>query len=118
MGSTMKTALITFIVIPLLANGQNGYIDYQDQPQLVYQQFPDQDYNLQEYPDYLLQNEQFNQYGPVEPGVLNNEADTGGGLDYMRNYYNEPVKEDIPETDWYVPQGALPPGFELEENLE
>ena len=44
--------------------GQNGYGDYQEQPQLVYQQFSDQDYNLQQYPDYPLQNEQFNQYGP------------------------------------------------------
>ena len=53
----------------------------------------------------------------VEPIIFNNEADAGGGLEYMPNYYNEPAKEDIPDSDWYVPQGAIPQGFELEENL-
>ena len=53
----------------------------------------------------------------VEPVIFNNEADAGGGLEYMPNYYNEQAKEDIPDSDWYVPQGAIPQGFELEENL-
>ena len=33
------------------------------------------------------------------------------------NYYSEPVQQNPQESEWYVPQGAIPQGFELEENL-
>jgi len=116
--STMETALITLIIIPLLAaQGQNGFGDYQEQPQQNYPQYSNQDFGYPEYPD---QNEIFNQYGPVDPGIYTNEGkEGGGGPEYMPpNYYNEPVVQQNPqESEWYVPQGAIPQGFELEENL-
>ena len=56
----------------------------------------------------------------VDPGIYTNEGkEGGGGPEYMPpNYYNEPVVQQNPqESEWYVPQGAIPQGFELEENL-
>ena len=57
----------------------------------------------------------------VDPGIYTNEGKEGGRSEpeYMPpNYYNEPVAQQNPqESEWYVPQGAIPQGFELEENL-
>ena len=57
----------------------------------------------------------------VDPGIYANEGKEGGGSgpEYVPpNYYNEPVVQQNPqESEWYVPQGAIPQGFELEENL-
>ena len=35
----------------------------------------------------------------------------------MQTYYNEVLPKNTPDSDWYVPQGAIPPGFELKEDL-
>ena len=44
--------------------GQNGFGDYQEQPQLNYPQYSDQEFSYQQYQEYSDQNEVFNQYGP------------------------------------------------------
>ena len=45
-------------------SGQNGFGDYQEQPQLNYAQYSDQEFSYQQYQEYSDQNEVFNQYGP------------------------------------------------------
>ena len=49
---------------PGFFSGQNGFGDYQEQPQLNYPQYSDQEFSYQQYQEYSDQNEVFNQYGP------------------------------------------------------
>ena len=41
--------------------GPNGFSDYQEQPQQIYEPLPDQEFNPPQYPD---EKEIYNQYGP------------------------------------------------------
>ena len=54
----------SFYIITFLLLGQNGFGDYQEQPQPNYPQYSEQEFSYQQYPEYTDQNEIFNQYGP------------------------------------------------------
>ena len=50
----------------------------------------------------------------VDPEIYEGES----GPEYIANNGNKQSSQQNPqEYDWYVPQGAIPQGFELEENL-
>ena len=61
----IKILILVRFTIPFITTflllGQNGFGDYQEQPQQNYPQYSNQDFGYPEYPD---QNEIFNQYGP------------------------------------------------------